>query len=363
MWIRDYHVDGLRLDATHALEDDSPEYFLAQFSREVRSGAGRPVVLIAEDSRNLNKIVKPRDEGGYDFNAVWADDFHHIVRRLTAGDKDGYYADYEGTIAELVKTLNQGWLYEGQPSRFLKHTRGTSPFGLRHENFVFCLQNHDQVGNRAMGERLHHQIDEPTYKAAAALLALVPHRILLFMGQEWGADSPFLFFTDHKEELGHLITEGRRKEFSGFAYFKDPVHREKIPDPQKEDTFKKSCLRFEETLRRPNAALLGYYRALLKLRANIFEQGNVQGRAFALSDDALAVELTGPEKTIVNVVRLKGSGAVYADLLEGSGWRQLLTSEDGLFSTEPHAMDISLPTINFQRPGAAVFERAHPKTI
>ncbi len=185
--------------------------------RASTASEGRRVALIAEDERNLARIVKPVSEGGLGMDGVWADDFHHQMRRLLAGDHEGYYADYEDRIEDLATILKQGWLYTGQPSAHFKGTRGTPTDGLEPGRFVFCLQNHDQVGNRAFGERLNRQIDPAAFRAATVLLLTAPQTPLLFMGQEWGASTPFpLFFTDHESfwRSGRKVTERkRRREF------------------------------------------------------------------------------------------------------------------------------------------------------
>ena len=182
-WIREYHLDGLRLDATHALIDERPVKLVAELVQHVRDETPRPLILHAEDHRNLAAMLHPQHEGGWGLDGVWADDFHHVLRRLTAGDTRGYYEDYDGTIDELVRTIRQGWLYAGQPSRRTNRPRGTDGSRVRMHQSVVCIQNHDQIGNRARGERLHHQIDLATWRAASTLLLSVPMTPLLFMGQ------------------------------------------------------------------------------------------------------------------------------------------------------------------------------------
>jgi maltooligosyltrehalose trehalohydrolase len=195
-WIREYHVDGLRLDATHALVDDGPVTLVAELAADVRREAAWPVTLHAEDHRNLAAILHATQEGGWGLDGVWADDFHHIIRRLVAGDSRGYYQDYEGTAAELADTIRQGWLYAGQPTRRTNVPRGSDASRVLMRQSIVCIQNHDQIGNRAEGERLHHQVDLATWRAASVLVLTVPMTPLLFMGQEWGASSPFQYFTD-----------------------------------------------------------------------------------------------------------------------------------------------------------------------
>ena len=200
-------------------------------------------------------MIRPEGEGGWGLDGVWADDFHHKVRVALAGDNEGYYRDYTGSMPNLARTLNQGWHFTGQYSDYLQEHRGTDPTGIPPRRFVFCLQNHDQIGNRALGERLHHQIELPAYRAASVLLLCAPATPLLFMGQEWAATTPFLYFTDHPEELGRLVTEGRRNEFRHFSGLLRPGSaRERIPDPQAETTFAASRLDWSEADQEPHAS-------------------------------------------------------------------------------------------------------------
>ncbi len=266
-WLLDYHMDGLRLDATHALADDSPEHLLAQLAREVAERVPtREVHLIAEDERNLATLLHPVDRGGCGMTGVWADDFHHAVRRHLAGDHEAWFADFSGSTDEIATAVRDGWVFSGQHASHFGGPRGTSPAGVAIEAPVICLQNHDQVGNRAHGERLHHQIDAAAWLAASTLLLTAPETPLLFMGQEWAASSPFLFFTDHDEPLGAQVVEGRRREFGRFAAFREATIRQGIPSPQAEDTWRRSILRWEERLTAPHEAILRQTRELLALR-------------------------------------------------------------------------------------------------
>ncbi len=267
-WLIEYHFDGLRLDATHALADDSGEHILAQLSREIAAHVpDREVHLIAEDDRNLDVLVQPTAAGGYGLTGVWADDFHHAVRHRLAGDDEAWFSDFTGDTTEIARIVREGWLYAGQHSNYHGGPRGTSPAHVPIDAPVICLQNHDQVGNRAHGERLHQQIDRGVWLAASALLLTAPETPMLFMGQEWAASAPFLFFTDHGAALGALVVEGRRNEFGRFAAFSDPQVRERIPNPQDESTWRRSVIDWDERERPAHAHVLAETRALLAIRA------------------------------------------------------------------------------------------------
>jgi maltooligosyltrehalose trehalohydrolase len=358
-WVHEYHVDGLRLDATHALIDHSPRHFLAELTSRVRASAGgRNVLLIAEDHRNLSHMVRPEADGGWGLDAVWADDFHHQVRRALAGDHEGYYADYSGSIRDLATTLRGGWFFTGQYSAYLGSPRGTDPSGVAPQRFVICVQNHDQVGNRAFGERLHQEIDLAAYRAATVLLLCAPETPLLFMGQEWAASSPFLFFTDHNPELGKLVTAGRRREFQSFSAFADPAVRERIPDPQAAATFERSRLRWAENATEPHAAMLRLYQALLTLRRAepAFRDGWNSFEAVAVDDAAIILR----RGALVAVVQLHGAGEVRLDEPPGCV-EQVLSTEDSRFACDPQPLRVELRNsavaLHFTRPGAVVLRQ------
>ena len=373
-WVHEYHLDGLRLDACHALFDDSPRHFLAELPARVRdSVAGRRVVVIAEDSRNAVHMVRPESDGGWGLDAVWADDLHHQVRVALAGDRDGYYRDFTGSLADVARTLRDGWFYQGQRSERAGGPRGSDPTPAPPRRFVVCVQNHDQVGNRALGERLHHQVGAPSWRAASALLVLAPETPLLFMGQEWAAASPFLFFTDHSEALGHLVTAGRRREFAGFAAFSDEAARERIPDPQAEATFQRSRLDWAEAGEPAPARVRELYRALLRLRRELglgrLERGGYDVR---VAGSALVLDATPPGgERVLLIVRLGGNVAggdgadaeveaaeVRCPVPSGAAWRVRLSTEDPAFVEEPMTPEVTVegadPHVVLRRPGAVV---------
>jgi maltooligosyltrehalose trehalohydrolase len=368
-WVREYHVDGLRLDATHAIIDDSPVHIVSELADTVRRSVDRPVIVHAEDERNLAAIVEPRASGGWGLDGVWADDFHHVVRRMIAGDAHGYFADFEGTSDELALTVQQGWLFSGQRSKRSGKPRGTDPSRVPMRSFVVCLQNHDQVGNRAMGDRMHHRISSEAWRAASTLLLTTPMTPLLFMGQEWAASTPFEFFTDLEPDLGRKVTEGRRAEFADFPEFADPAAREHIPDPQALSTFDASRLRWEERDQPDHARVLALYRALLTLRLDHEALGasdEPAGTSFAPDPDTLIVRRAAGEDVFWIVARMGDPGPV--DLAAATGeslrdrrWTTVLSTEEPAYAAEPMPIhvddDFDGPLVRFERAGAVILKQ------
>lgn len=320
-WLDAYHIDGYRLDATFAIIDESETHFLAELTQAVKAIPGRERPVIAEDPRNLRTLLEPRATGGYGLDGVWADDFHHQIRSALAGDDHGYYRDFTGSTRDIAETIEQGWFYTGQRSEHHGEPRGTPAAGLPRKSFVYCISNHDQVGNRAQGERLHHDVAEAAYRAASALLLFVPQLPLLFMGQEWGASTPFLYFTDHEEELGRKVTEGRAEEFADFDF-------ENVPDPQDPETFRRSKLRWGETEGPPHSHMLRYYRDLLRWR------GRLQGDVHALHHTEAGLVLHRGRHRLL--VALAGN----AVLPKPEGMEVRLSSEEPLYATSPQPPEI-----------------------
>ncbi len=258
MWVRDYHFDGLRLDAVHAILDQSPTHILEQLAAEVHA-VYPAAVLIAESDANDPRQVRPRDAGGYGLDGVWSDDWHHSFHALVTGERTGYYADF-GSVEQLAKAVRQAWVYDGKYSERRGHTRGRSASGVPSQRFVVATQNHDQVGNRAVGDRLAAGLD-----AAAALLLTSQFTPMLFQGQEWAASSPFLYFTDFSDpELANAVREGRRREFAAFGW-----NPEAVPDPNDPQSFERSKLNWAEIDAPPHRAMLERYRSLLALRRRL----------------------------------------------------------------------------------------------
>ncbi len=333
-WRSEFHIDGFRLDATHAILDSSEKHFLAEIADRVHSLGG---FVTVEDERHEPLLLLPSARGGYGLDAAWADDFHHVVRVMLTGAREGYYRSYKGTVGELIATLRDGWLLHGKA-----RTRESSPnecAELAPETFIFCIGNHDQIGNQAFGERLHQKVTPAAFRAASALLCLVPYTPLIFMGDEWATSAPFQFFTDHEAELGRKITEGRRAEFGGFALFRDPAMRERIPDPQAAETFQRSKLRWKELGEGVHAATLRLYTELLRLRRTITALQDRRRSNWKVEETTpgiveIVFGLTSKEKCKI-VIDLVGGRE--GSLPNDSEWELLLSTNEKRFGGDEFA--------------------------
>jgi maltooligosyltrehalose trehalohydrolase len=260
-WLDEYRFDGLRLDATHAIPDASDKHLLGEMAELV---SGRGAFVIAEDERNQADLVKPAKYGGLGFDAVWADDFHHQVRVALTGTRRTYFSAYDGTTQSVTETIRNGWYYTGSPYQpWNGRKRGSSTQDINPSAFIHCIENHDQVGNRHHGERLEHLVSPAMFRAASMLLCLAPHPPLIFMGQEWAASSPFLFFTNHGGELGAKIIEGRKREFpedNEAPASGDPAN------PEDDSTFQRSKLNWAERDEAAHATVLELYTTCLGIR-------------------------------------------------------------------------------------------------
>ena len=263
-WLRDYHFDGLRLDAIHEYYDRSAITFLENLSSEIdalEASLGRRLVLIAESDLNDPRVVTCREAGGLGIDAQWSDDFHHALHSVLTGETGGYYKDF-GSFRQLAAALQQGYIYAGEYSVYRGRVHGRRDPRPSGHSLLGYTQNHDQVGNRAMGDRLGHIVNPGRQRLAAALVFTAPFVPMLFQGEEFGASSPFQYFTDHQDhELAKSVSEGRRNEFAAFGW-----NPQQVPDPQDRATFARSKLCWKEVESEPHASLLAWYRTLIAFR-------------------------------------------------------------------------------------------------
>jgi maltooligosyltrehalose trehalohydrolase len=300
-WIREYHLDGLRLDAVQTIRDDSRTHILAEISENVHALArelGREVCVIAETDENDARMVAPRNSGGYGLDAVWSDDFHHAIHAFFTGERDGYYQDF-GRAQQIVRALNEGFVFQGEPFGYWEgRPRGNNSRGMPARSHVICIQNHDQVGNRPKGERLTLLIPRGARMLAAALLLLAPETPLLFMGQEYDEPHPFQFFTDYGDPiLQKAVTEGRRNEFKDFDF-------QDVPDPQDPVTFERSRLNWH--LAEGENVMLAWYTSLIRVRKQ-FVTSSVRTCKVELLDSVIRMHLPADDPSVMIYGRIEGS--------------------------------------------------------
>lgn len=332
-WLHEYHFDGLRLDAVHAIIDDSKPHILTELAERVHASTGRErqVHLILENDANEARYL---GHGPRQYIAQWNDDIHHALHVLATGETDGYYVDYaDAPIRRLGRCLAEGYAYQGEGSSYRDHAvRGEVSAHLPPQAFVSFLQCHDQVGNRAFGERITHIAPEPAVRAAAAVYLLAPAVPMLFMGEEFAAKSPFQFFCDFGDELREAVTQGRRREFARFARFADPATQAAIPDPNTAQTFLISKLDWGSLKNEVQAGWLAYYRHLLKRRQEV-----IVPRLRGMEGRAAQFEVFGP-----------GGLRVQWHLGDGSTLRLLAN-----FSRESARADVPAGQIVFAQPTEA----------
>jgi maltooligosyltrehalose trehalohydrolase len=330
MWLRDYHCDGLRFDAVHEFYDRSALNFMEQISTEVErlsATIGREYYLIAESDLNDPRVIRPREAHGYGMDSQWSDDFHHALFSLlyTREPDRAYYKDF-GTLSDLHKALKHAYVYDGQYSSYRKSKHGRLAEGLSAHHFIHFDQNHDQVGNRALGERLEHLCGMDAAKVALGLVLMAPYVPMLFMGEEFAASSPFLYFADHEDEdMRRSVAEGRKHDFAQFGFDDD------VPNPEEPDTFLRSKLNWNEVREGKHAEMLAWAKSLIKLRrcTVALNDGSMQHLMVSTDEGRRTLVLVRDEARIV--VNL-GSQPYSFDLLEEESLK--LVSRDGLAVTD-----------------------------
>ena len=341
MWLRDYHVDGLRIDAVHAIVDTSAIHLLEQLAVEVEELAaevGRPLHLIAESDLNDPRLIRGREAGGYGLDAQWSDDLHHALHALLTGETNGYYEDF-GSLDDVADALEEAWIYAGRYSVHRDRVHGRPHGGLPGWKFLAYLQNHDQVGNRAIGDRITDAIPLPRAKVGAALYLLSAFVPMVFQGEEWAASSPFQYFTGHEDrELGRAVAQGRRSEFASFGW-----KAEDVPDPQDPATFERSKLQWKELRRNPHAEMHDWYRALIHLRRSTpdLADGRLDLVKVRADDDACTLVI---ERGSITVVANLGDEEQKVELASDRGTTALLRS-DGAIDVSPRGVTLPPDTV------------------
>jgi maltooligosyltrehalose trehalohydrolase len=303
-WIEEFHFDGLRLDATQDVKDASREHVIAAIGRHAREAAGRRrIYLVAENEPQESIIVRPIDEHGYGLDALWNDDFHHTALVALTGRREAYYTDYKGSVQELISCAKYGYLYQGQWYTWQKQRRGTPSLDLPSQAFVSYLENHDQVANSALGRRVHQVSSPARLRAMTALVLLGPSTPMLFQGQEFASSAPFLYFSDHSDELRENIRKGRHEFLRQFVSVRDPEVAKVLAPPDSEDTFRRCKLNHDE--RRTHADAYALHHDLLRVRHShkaITEPVRVDGAVVAT--EAMALRFFSPEGDLLLIVNL-----------------------------------------------------------
>ncbi len=324
-WAERFRIDAFRLDAVHGIFDFGANHFLAQLQAEVRALAdrlGRPIHVIAESNLNDSRLLHSAAQGGYDLDAQWSDDFHHSLHALLTGERAGHYADF-GELSDLTETVKNGWCYSGQYSVFRRRHHGNSPAGLDRSRFVVCSQNHDQVGNRARGERLSTLVNTEALKLAAGITLLSPLTPLLFMGEEYAEVSPFLYFVSHGDaDLIESVRKGRRSEFSSFDW------AEEIPDPQAGSTFEASRLDDSRKQIEPHRTILRFYKRLICFRREHWMGPRADWKILECGDRLLLTLLDNGLRSLAFIFNFANRPETVDRGLPAEDWQLRLDSSD-----------------------------------
>jgi len=332
-WQVDFHLDGLRLDAVHAIRDFSAVPFLEELGVACRAHAertGRAFPLIAESDMNMARHILPRAGGGYGLDGQWSDDFHHSLHTLLTGERDGYYKDY-GAVHHLARVMRDGYTYTGQYSAYRRHRHGSDPSGTEVRQMVVCAQNHDQVGNRMLGDRLGRLVSAEGLRTAAAAMLLSPFVPLLFMGEEYADPAPFLYFTSHGDPgLVEAVRKGRRAEFAAFAW------KGELPDPQDPATFEACRLSHGLAEKGTHAALRRLYRRAIQLRRELPALSGATRTSVSVEEHAnqqtICVRYREGEKetVVLTLCFAREPVEVECSLPEGT-WRRVLDTEEEIY--------------------------------
>jgi maltooligosyltrehalose trehalohydrolase len=331
-WFKNYHIDALRLDAIHGISDLSAKPFLQELAEKVEEFSlkeDRKFYLIAESDLNDSRVIKPRELGGYGIDAQWCDDFHHCLHTLVTGESQGYYVDF-GKLEYLVKSLREGFVYSGQYSEYRKRNHGNSSKDRPAEQFIVFSQNHDQVGNRMFGERLASLVSFESLKLVAGTVLLSPYIPLLFMGEEYGEDSPFLYFVSHLDKnLIEAVRKGRKEEFKSFSWKEEP------PDPQAVETFLKSKINWEKREKENHKVLLRFYKKLIKLRREIPVLSNLSKEnldVYGIEDKrVLLIKRWKDESEVFCIFNYNNNDAKFIIPLINGIWKKILDSSDKIW--------------------------------
>jgi maltooligosyltrehalose trehalohydrolase len=327
-WFREYHIDALRLDAVHGITDFSARTFLQELADAARdfSQRERNVYLIAESDLNDSRIVRPEKTGGYGIHAQWSDDFHHSLHTLLTGENDGYYMDF-GTTDHMAKALKEGFVYTGEYSEYRRRNHGNSSKDLPPARFVVSSQNHDQIGNRVFGERLTALVSFESLKLAAGVVLLSPYIPLLFMGEEYGEENPFLYFVSHSDpDLVASVRKGRSEEFKAFLW------KGETPDPQSIGTFQKSKIQWEKRKTANHKILLKLYKYLIRLRREMSVLASPDRRRFRVegreNDRTLLLTRWKDEHRILCVFNFHHDERTIDISVPRGGWKRILDSSE-----------------------------------